>query len=142
MNNLIFYIDTTKPAIQNPVASITNTSTDTSNLHLVGGDRFDVMFQFVSNGAIQADMASDTLSYHLGIGYAGATDPFFSSSNFYVSQSHSVSCSLDLISLTGSLINVESINPYIQLQVANPSGSENKRTYLLRKVTVYSPVDL
>jgi hypothetical protein len=142
MSNLILYIDTTKPSIQNPVSSTTNTSTDASVLNFVGGDKFPLEFIFVANGSINGSLMTSSLSYQLGLGYLSSTTPLFSTSKFYIESASRVSCSLDLTSFTSSFTSTEQLNPYLQLAVSTPSGSINRRTYMLRKVTIYSPVDL
>lgn len=133
--SLILYIDSTKPAVQNPVASTTYTSTDASSLFFVGGDKFPLEFKFDD-----VNLMTASLSYYLAIGDLGSTTPLYTTTQFAISSSYSVSCSLDLTSVTSS--TTSQISPYMQFAVHTPSGSSNRKTYMLRKITVYNPVDI
>lgn len=147
MPNLILNIDTSKSPRDNPVSSTTYSSPDLSNLNFVSGDKFPITFVFFRSGIIDTALVttgSTSSSFYLAIGDAASNSPLTSTNRFYISHSYGVTCSLDLSTdaITGSFNGEESVSKTMQLSVFSPSGSANKQTYMLRKVSLYNAVDL
>lgn len=145
MPNIIYYIDTAKPPTENPVLSQTNTNPLDSDLSFVSGDRFPVTFIFINNGVVNTDIpttSSASSSFYLAIGDP-ATTPLTSTTDFFISHSYGVTCSLDIgtDAITGSFVDEEYITRTMQLRVNTPSGSVNKRSYLLKSVKIYNALD-
>lgn len=147
MPNLNLYIDTTKSPVLNPVLSIINNNPDSSELNFVSGDKFPVTIQFVANGAVDTSIpvtGSASSSYYLALGSPTSATPLTSTNRFFISHSYGVSCSLDFntAGVTGSFGSDDYISRTLQLSVYTPSGSTNRRTYMLRNVNVYNAVDV
>lgn len=146
MSNVTLYIDTSKSPVLNPVLSVTNTVPDSSELNFVSGDKFPISIFFVNNGVIDTDLPVTTSlssSFYLALGDQALAAPIASTNQFYISHSYGVSCSLDLSTdaVTGSFNGADYVTKTLQLSVYTPSGSSNRRTYMLRKVNLYNAVD-
>ena len=141
-----FYIDTRKSALQNPVLSVTNTTMDDSGLSFVSGDKIPIVIQFTNNGTLDTSLAttgSNSSSYFMAIGDKGATTPYTSTTNFFISHSWGITGSLDLSTggITGSFAGADDIAATLQFSVYTPSGSNNRTTYMLRNISLYNAVD-
>jgi len=147
MSNLNLYIDVNKAPTLNPVLSITNNNPDSSDLTFVSGDKFPVSIFFVNGGLLDTTIpvtGSASSSFYLAIGEQTSTTPLTSTTAFYISQSYGITGSLDLntAGITGSFSSGdEYTTKTLQLSVYTPSGSANRRTYMLKKCKIMNAVD-
>lgn len=148
MNNITFYIDTSKSPNNNPVQGLTNNTPDDSILTFVSGDKIPVSFIFVNGGDYDSTVAvtsSLSSSFYLALGLPTGNTAYTSTNRFYISSSqYMVTASLDLSvgGVTGSFSSTDDyIQPTLQLSLFNPSGSTNRRTLMMKKVKVLNAVD-
>jgi hypothetical protein len=142
-----YFISLDKPANQNPVSTVSNTTPD-GDIFFVYGDVVPITIQFLKNNSVDTTTyvvtGSASSSFFLGIGALGSNQPYVSTNKFFISQSYGITGSLAISSsaLLSALGTSDSLTSYIQLSVFKPSGSVNRETKMLKKVTILNPIDL
>lgn len=142
--DLTLYVDPTKSALTNPIVfSGGNGSTNDEILSFVYSDQLKTCVSFVEGTALSTTYNASGYAVTMSLGTKGGSSPYVTQSNWYLSASYGFTSSFNL---SGSAflasLGTEDYGKYtLQLTMAQ-TGSNYRKTIMLRDIVVYNPVDL